>query len=85
MEKQYEIGMIIAEIINDAMNDEDSQYRDVLRKAMLEDTTLFVHAIGNVAPMIIYEGITREKKDLLAFNHKMNRLILQYSVGTTDG
>lgn len=37
----------------------------------------FMHVLANVVPKIIYELLSDDKNDLLAFNHTMNRIICQ--------
>lgn len=37
----------------------------------------FFHALGNIAPLYIYQKITNNDKSALAFNHLMNDLIVQ--------
>ena len=61
--------------------DEDSEH-SIDQDDIMENTTLFVHALLNVAPTFLTNKITGANRNYLETNHLANQLIHQFS--TTD-
>ena len=61
----------IATLISDAIEDQTIEIDD-------ENMTDFMHALANVAPTMIFNGLTGANKNHLEFNHIANQLCFQY-------
>lgn len=61
--------------------DEDAEGDSIDKDEFLDgDNTIhFIHALSNIAPLLIYQKLTGDKNvDLLSFNHLANQLVFQY-------
>lgn len=74
-EKRYIYAAQIVEKVAELIEEEITE-EELLRG---DNLTQFIHALSTIAPNLIYEGMTNNKVDNLAFNHIANRLVLQYS------
>lgn len=62
-----------------SMFDEDSEWaidQEVLNEG--DNLTLFIHALANVAPTLLFNTLTGDNKNQLEFNHMANQLCFQY-------
>lgn len=58
--------------------DEDSE-NQIDPEELEDNMTELIHAISNMAPTVLYNKITGDNLDNLAFNHIANRLVFQFS------
>ena len=76
MENLEHITMLLAENVLDQITNENHKYFiDIHEKEIGND---FIHALSNLMPNIIYNGLTNSNLNKLEFNHLSNVLILQY-------
>lgn len=61
--------------------DEDAEGDSIDKDEFLDgdNATHFIHALSNIAPLLIYQKLTGDNNvDLLSFNHIANQLVFQY-------
>lgn len=78
MEKTDEYAMKIISAIQELFNPESDNYIDPEELTEGQNGTHFAHALGNIAPAMIYNKLTSEDKTALEFNHLANVLCFQY-------
>lgn len=77
-EKGQEYFYKILLALNEMLNNEESEFYIDINEVIKEDgLSEFFHALGNIAPLYIYQKITNNDKSALGFNHLMNELIVQ--------
>ena len=79
MEKDSEYAVKIMAQIQEMFDENCENYVDADELAEDTNATDFIYALGSLAPAMIYERLTGDKKDALGFNHLMNRLCAQRS------
>ena len=78
-EKYLQYAALISGAIG-SMFEEDSEYAIDQEELMKDDNlTDFMHALANVAPTHLFNGLTGDNKNQLEFNHLANQLCFQYS------
>ncbi|WP_316743768.1 hypothetical protein [Pedobacter antarcticus] len=79
MEKQYEYSAKLLSAIQSCF-DEDSENHISLSELTEESNlTHFMHALSNMVPAMTYTNFTKQKVNILDFNHIANKLAFQYA------
>lgn len=76
-EKILEYTSKLLSILGEGL-EQDDQIHSELAEDDGENLTMFIHALGNCVPRIIYNRMTGDDKNWLEFNHLANGLVFQY-------
>ena len=77
--KDQEFAFKIIGAIQEVLNNEESDFH-ISTEDIAENTNDFFHALSNLAPVYLFNGLTGNEYDILQFNHAMNKLIQQQRI-----
>lgn len=81
LKKEDEYAMKIMAKIQELFDD-DSEGETIDKEELMEDDNMthFMHALSNLAPLMVYSRFTGDKNvNILSFNHIANQLVFQYA------
>ena len=81
MKKEDEYAVKIMAKIQELF-EEDSEGETIDKEELMkgDNMTHFIHAMSNIAPLMVYSRFTGDKSvNILSFNHIANQLIFQYA------
>lgn len=85
-ENYLKYAMIIQGKIAELFDEENESAYKIDVKDFEDDkkATDFFHALSNIVPCNLYNKLTGDDCDVLAYNHNANRMIFQYSKSADD-
>lgn len=76
--KAIEYATVILEHLSELFNETNELGTFIDLKADDFDGNAFIYAMSSFVPKHFYEHLTKEKFDVLGFNHLVNRLCFQF-------
>lgn len=78
-EKEFVYAYKLLSKVQELFDNEDGEGITIEELSENNNTTLFIHALANIMPNLVFQKLTGEQTNNLEFNHVANKLCFQFS------